>query len=414
MKTDTQANLSDSFYSQKKYTATVILLCIGYFIDFYDLTIFSASYVNVFRDLFHIYDITEIQKLYLHISSIYTAGIFVGAILFGVLGDKFGRILIIRYSILIYSIAMIASVFSHSIELFTLLRFICGVGLATEFATSSVLINELFVDKKASQFTSFLYFCGVLGGMTATYIGWLSWQVMYLFGGVAGIIIYLLRKNIYESLIYLNMNKQVGKGQLLQLINNFPKLIKFIRLWLLIVPFNFLIVIMFMLPRFMPINDDLAQLVKVLLIGFFIGNLISSIACNYVVNWFKDFRQFLWFHLVLFVLLIPSYVIIAKNYYFLYAIGLGLLGGGPVAVWIQVVVRSYGANIRSTASNSLFAAGRASAIVFNLLIVNWLYSPKIFQAQVIGLTIIVAGLFLLALLFTANNYNTNMEYLEQQ
>ena len=55
--------VSDNFNKNNKYTLTLILLCFGYFIDFYDLTIFSASYVNVFRDSFKIYDISHTQQL---------------------------------------------------------------------------------------------------------------------------------------------------------------------------------------------------------------------------------------------------------------------------------------------------------------------------------------------------------------
>lgn len=397
----------------KKHTITIVLLCIGYFIDFYDLTIFSASYVNVFRDLFHIYDNFAIQRLYLQISSFYVAGIFCGAILFGVLADKIGRTATIRYSILLYSTAMIASVFANSIVLFTLLRFISGLGLAAEFATSSVLINELVPPKRASLYNSFLYFCGILGGMSATYLGAISWQCMYLCGGFAGIIIYVLRKNIYESLIFLNLKSGIAKGNFLGLFNSWHKILKFVRLLLLIVPFNFMIVVMFIYPRFMNINGDLALLTRQLLSGFFIGNLVSTIAYNFIIRKFKDFRFFLLFNIIIFAIVMPLFNYVNTQFYYVYALMLGFLGGGLPTVWIQLVVKSYGTNIRSTASNVLFAAGRLTSILFNVLLVGWIAVPQKFRFNIVLTIVIIVLLVLISLLYTKNNYNDNMEYVER-
>ncbi|MBY0378804.1 MAG: MFS transporter [Burkholderiales bacterium] len=395
-----------------KYMMTIILLCVGYFIDFYDLTIFSASYVSVIRESFGIYDMVSIQRLYLFISSVYTIGIFCGAVVFGVFGDKLGRITMIRYSILLYSIAMIVSVFTKSIPVFTFLRFISGVGLAAEFATSSVLIHELLPFKRASLYNSFLYFCGILGGITATYLGIISWQAMYLVGGFSGIILFLLRKKIYESLLFLHLDKKIIKGNFLQLFNSRAKLAKFLRLFILIVPFNFLIVIMFMYPRFMNVHGELAHLTRDLLTGFFIGNLISTICCNFVINKFRDFRAFLLINIIMFVLVMPLYSLINDRYYLLYTIFLGLLGGGLPTVWIQVVVKSYGTNIRSTASNTLFAFGRLSGILFNIFIANWISHSETFQIKVIGAVLIIAILVILSIVLTKNNYDSNVGFIE--
>ncbi|MCE2705786.1 MAG: MFS transporter [Proteobacteria bacterium] len=406
--------VSDNFNKNNKYTLTLILLCFGYFIDFYDLTIFSASYVNVFRDSFNIYDISHTQQLYLKISSFYTVGIFCGAIFFGVLGDKVGRTAMIRYSILLYSIAMILSIFTHSIAVFTFLRFVAGAGLAAEFATSSVLINELLPTKSASKYTSLLYFCGILGGMTATYFSSISWKFMYLFGGVAGFIIFIARKKIFESGLFLKLNDNISRGNILELFNNWVSVFKFCRLLLLIMPFNFLITIMFIYPRFMQLDGDLGDLTRVLLTGFFIGNLISTIACNIIISKFKDYRVFILVNIFIFLVAMPTFWLINGKWFFPYAIVLGLLGGGLPTAWIQLVIKSYGTNLRSTASNTLFAFGRLSGIGFNLIISVWLVAPKTFHIHVIFAVVGIVFLVLLALIRTPNNYIKNMEYIESK
>ncbi|MGL4347694.1 MAG: MFS transporter, partial [Chitinophagaceae bacterium] len=129
---------------------TVVLLCMGYAMDFYDLTIFSVGYYDISRELFGIYDVNMIQKLRLSITNWQNLGVVLGAFFFGALGDKIGRVKIIKYSILLYSLSTLLSPFIQNIFLFTALRFLAGVGLACEFSTSNVLITELLSKKWAN------------------------------------------------------------------------------------------------------------------------------------------------------------------------------------------------------------------------------------------------------------------------
>ena len=398
--------------NHKKFTLTIMLLCIGYFIDFYDLTIFSASYSNIIKDLFHIYDTTNIQLLYLKITNFNTAGIIVGGVLFGILGDKFGRTTVIRYSILLYSIAIIASCFTHSIAIFTFLRFLAGAGLATEFATSSVLISEMLPQNLATKSTAWLYFCGILGGMTATFLSMLSWKVMFLFGGFSGLLLYLIRKKLFESPLFLQLPGNIKKGSPWHLFKNRLNLGKTLKLAILITPFYFLISVMFILPGFMKLSADLTTLVHTLLIGFFIGNLISTIIFNYLVSKIQDFRLFLIINSILFIIVIGNFNNIPQALFFPYTIFLGLLGGGLPSVWIQLVAKSYPTNQRNTATNILYVIGRGSSIGFNVLISSWLITPKEFNAYCIITAIGITLLSILAAIFTSNACKSNIDYFD--
>lgn len=388
---------------------TIFLLCFGYFIDFYDLTIFSACYANVIKDLFHIYTPIEIQKLYLTISNYYTIGIISGAITFGILGDKFGRSYIIRYSILIYSVAIVISIFTKSIVIFTILRFTAGFGLATEFATSSVLIAELLNTKNTTTATKLLYLSGILGGITAVYIGnKFSWQIMFLFGGLIGAILYILRKQILESDLFL-LTSSGHRGNILLLINSPQQIIMLIKLFILIVPFNFIITAMFMLPGFMPISFGLERAISILLIGFFVGNIISTFSCNYIVNYFKDYRSFIWLTVFIFLITVPVFMYVSDNTFFIYYLVLGLIGGGLPTIWIQIINKEYPTNIRSTASNTLYALGRCSAVGFNLFFLNWIKKRDIFTTNIILCTLVISLLVIITLLTSKNNYARKLQ-----
>ena len=394
---------------QTRLIFTISLLCFGYFIDFYDLTFFSACYTNVIKDLFHIYNNIEIQRLYLTISNWYTVGIILGAITFGILGDKFGRSYIIRYSILIYSIAIILSVFTKSIILFTILRFISGFGLATEFATSGVLIAELLSTKNTTIATKLLYLSGVIGGITAVYIGnMFSWKTMFLFGGLIGIVLYILRKQILESKLFLLITDQ-SRGNILLLINSPEQIIKLFKLFILIVPFNFIISAMFMLPSYMPISFALDRAIAILLVGFFLGNIVSTFFCSYIVTYFKDYRSFIWLTLIIFFISIPAFVFITDQTFFFYNFGLGLIGGGLPTIWIQMINKEYPTNIRSTASNTLYALGRVSTVGFNLLFLTWIKNRQIFITNTIICTVIISVLIVLVLLTSKNTYTEELQ-----
>lgn len=398
-------------YNYRQYTLTIILLCVGYYIDFYDLTIFSASYTNIIQDLFHIYNKTEIQLLYLKITNFNTAGIIIGGITFGILGDKFGRSTVIRYSILIYSISTIASCYTHSIAIFTLLRFLAGVGLATEFATSSVLISEMLPKDLAVKSTAWLYFCGILGGMSATFLSMVSWNVMFLCGGFGGFILYIARKKLFESPLFLEIPTQTKRGNPWLMFNNIPNLLKTLKLIILITPFYFLIAVMFIFPSFMHLSNDLSGTIHKLLIGFFIGNLVSTIAWNYWASLVKSFSWFFIINSIAFVIILSGFHFVSDSWFFIYSLALGLLGGGLPSIWIQVVAKSYGTNQRNTSTNILYVLGRGSGIIFNLLISAWLVSPKNFGLYSIITTIILATISIIVILNTKNVYKTDVDYL---
>lgn len=393
----------------KRLVLTLALLCFGYFIDFYDLTLFSACYSSVIKDLFHITDEIKVQQLYLTISNIYTLGIILGSVTFGILGDKFGRSNIIRYSILIYSSAIILSVFTSSIAIFSVLRFISGFGLATEFATSSVLIAELLSTKKTASATKFLYLSGVLGGMSAVYIGnKFSWQTMFLFGGLIGITLYILRKQILESTLFI-LNRHKSNGNILSLINSPEKISKLLKLFILIIPFNFIITAMFMLPSFMPLSYNLQRAVAILLVGFFSGNIISTYLSSFIVNYFKDYRSYIWLSMGIFLFTLPFFTWVTDGVFFLYSIALGLIGGGLPTVWIQMINKEYPTSIRSTASNTLYALGRLSALIFNLLFLSWLPHKGAFITNTIASVFIITALLIIALLTLPNTYPTPLQ-----
>ncbi|MWW91864.1 MFS transporter, partial [Francisella tularensis] len=267
----------------------LVILCLGYFIDFYDLTVFSVSYVDLLKQQFGIFDSTKIQQTYYLINNIQMVGILVGAIFFGILADKFGRITVIKYSILLYSLTTLLCIFVNNIYIFMLLRFLAYLALASEFAVSSVLIVEFFPPKLAAWGMSLLYILGVLGGMFATFLGVFSYKIMFIFGGFAGLGIYAFRRVLEESPYFIELytsDRFKNAGSIVFLLRNYSK--PLILNFLITLPYFFVITVMLALVKFIATDIDFASLVKMFLFGFFVGNIISCIFSGIYNQYFKS------------------------------------------------------------------------------------------------------------------------------
>ncbi|MEP7170215.1 MAG: MFS transporter, partial [Bacteroidota bacterium] len=118
----------------------VIVAALGYFVDIYDLILFSIVRVPSLKALGVAPEnlLTEGTKL---INS-QMIGMLVGGLLWGIMGDKKGRVSVLFGSILLYSVANIFNAYVTSIEMYKWMRFIAGVGLAGELGAGITLVNE--------------------------------------------------------------------------------------------------------------------------------------------------------------------------------------------------------------------------------------------------------------------------------
>ncbi|AJC49121.1 MFS transporter [Allofrancisella guangzhouensis] len=385
----------------KKNTKWILaILCLGYFIDFYDLTVMSVSYVDLFKEQFGILNSTSIQQMYYLTNNVQMAGILIGAILFGILADRFGRITVIKYSILLYSVTTILTIFVGNIYVFLFLRFLAYLGLASEFAVSTVLIVEFFPPKLAAWGMSLLYILGVLGGIVATFLGVFSYKFMFIFGGVAGLGIYAVRKVLEESpyFIQLYMSERFkNAGNIFFLFKKYtkPLLLNF----LITIPYFFVITVMFALIKFIASDIDFATLVKVFLFGFFTGNIISCILSGIYNQFFKSPNLFFVVNIAIFLLSIFMYRYISSATIFIYGITIGLIGGGYNIMWAQYAAGEFPTEIRSLSCNMIFALGRTSSIFFGILLAYWITDENSFRSKINTMAVAIAVMVLMIIFF---------------
>ena len=123
------------------FSAIVVVAALGYFVDIYDLILFSIVRVESLNAL----GITAKEAVTnegLYLINMQMGGMLLGGVLWGVLGDKRGRLSVLFGSILIYSLANLANGLVQTVEQYAWLRLIAGIGLAGELGAGITLVSE--------------------------------------------------------------------------------------------------------------------------------------------------------------------------------------------------------------------------------------------------------------------------------
>src|SRR5579872_3639045 len=128
-------------HPQRAISLAVLVAALGYFVDIYDLLLFSIVRISSLKSM----GVPEAELLGTGsmLLSMQMGGMLVGGILWGILGDKKGRLSVLFGSIILYSLANFANGFVQSVEQYAVLRFIAGIGLAGELGAGITLVSEL-------------------------------------------------------------------------------------------------------------------------------------------------------------------------------------------------------------------------------------------------------------------------------
>jgi len=210
------------------FSIPVIVAALGYFVDIYDLLLFSIVRISSLRSM----GVSEQDMLAQgeFLIRIQMFGLLVGGIIWGIMGDKRGRLSVLFGSILLYSLANIANGFATTVTQYAVLRFIAGIGLAGELGAGITLVSETLPTKLRGYGTTLVASVGLMGAVLANYIAkTFDWQVAYFIGGGLGLILLVARVSVFESGIFLKIKEQhVERGNFFQLFNQKQRLIKFI------------------------------------------------------------------------------------------------------------------------------------------------------------------------------------------
>ena len=409
---------------QKQYgifSLPVIVGSLGFFVDIYDLLLFSIVRKSSFRDLGVAAD--AMKNMGERIISWQMLGLTIGGILWGILGDKKGRKSVLFGSICIYSLATIANGFVKDIDQYTWLRFIAGLGLAGELGASITLTSELLPKEKRGIAAAIIATSGVMGTIAAYFVYILSnenWRLCYFIGGGMGIALLFLRMGVLESRMYDTMkNKKVPVGNYWMLLNNRDRFIRYLRSILIGLPVWYIIGVI------ISFSDEFAKQFKIT--GFdqpkalmlqYVALAFGDMAAGFFSNIIKSRKKTLFIYYGITALFVAVFFIFrgggsAFNMY-LICMGLGF-GSGISVLYITMSAEQFGTNLRATAAISIPNLVRGFLPLI-LILFQFLRSQRVFDdyvtgAWVTGTIVLVVGF--VAVLYTKESFGKDLDFVEQ-
>ena len=196
---------------------TVLVCGLGYFVDIYDLILFSIvrpeslAAIGVLPG-----GIQDASEMILNAQMV---GMLIGGLLFGILADKKGRLSVLLGSILMYSVMNIANAFVTSVPMYATFRFLSGIGLAGELGVAITLVSEVMPKHSRGYGTTIVASMGILGAVGAYAVHQLTdWRVAFIIGGVLGLCLLGMRVRVRESGMFNNIeDKPVSRGNFLMI-----------------------------------------------------------------------------------------------------------------------------------------------------------------------------------------------------
>ncbi|MBC7827680.1 MAG: MFS transporter [Chitinophagaceae bacterium] len=394
----------------------VMVAALGYLVDMYDLFLFSIVRVPSLKAIgFNGDDLLSNGVLLLNVQM---AGLLLGGIFWGILGDKRGRLSVLFGSIIIYSLANIANGFVHTIDQYVVLRFIAGIGLAGELGAGITLVAETLPKEIRGYGTTLVATMGVLGAILAYFITDLTdWRVSYFIGGGLGLLLLILRMKVFESSMFKSIKeRKIQKGNMLMLFNNRERFSRYFKCILVGLPIWFVVGILITFsPEFgkaLGIKEPVEAGKAVMLA--FSGQVLGDICSGFMSQYLKSRKKAIAVFLMLSMIFILVYLLYPSQELFIFYAICTCLGfaNGYWTLFITISAELFGTNLRSTVATTAPNFVRGAIIPLTAAFL-WL-KPQlgtIYSALSVGMVALIISL--LALWFLDETFSKDLNYVEE-
>lgn len=397
----------------------VFVAALGYFVDVYDLLLFSiVRHTSVMSLGATAETIIEDSA---HIINWQMSGLLIGGILWGVIGDKKGRLKVLFGSIVLYSVANILTSYVQTVDQYAYCRFIGGIGLAGELGAGITLVSEMLPKSKRGIATSMIAGIGLSGAVFAyfTFNYTNDWRLCYQIGGVMGFMLLLLRVKVSESFMFESAKlANINKGNFFMFFTSKKRFKKYSTAILIGLPTWFVIGVLvnysnkFATGLYGKNLIDSGRSIMFAYIGIAIGDLLVG----YVSQYFKSRKKAL---LIFYILSIIGMVLFFSSYNnsddSMYAICAFLgFSTGFWAIFNQMAAEQFGTNLRATAATTIPNMVRGALPLINFLfldILQKMFGWSIVQSGIFT-GIVVMSITLIAFVFTEETYHKDLDYLE--
>jgi len=405
------------------FNVLVVVAALGYFVDIYDLVLFGivrkASLIGI-----GITDETLQTTIGASLLNWQMGGMLIGGILWGILGDKKGRVSVLFGSILMYSVANIANGFiadvhfMDQVQLYALLRFVAGIGLAGELGAGITLVSETLKKEQRGYGTMLVATIGISGAVVANLVaGNFDWKISYFVGGGMGLALLLLRFGAYESGMFKNVKvSTASKGNFLSLFSSWKKTKKYLSIILIAVPVWYVVGILMIfspeLGKVMGLNNISAgDAIMYSYIGITLGDLASGLLSQIIKSRIKALRIFM----LMTVFFTICYFLFSFQSLFMFYTIAGLVGfaTGYWAVFITTASEQFGTNIRATVTTTApnFVRGSVILLTSGFQFFHYLTGNMILSAIVMG--VLTFTISFIALAGLDETFNKDLDYIEE-
>ena len=360
---------------------TVAVAALGYFVDIYDLQLFNIVSKSSLLGV-GITDPHELEEWDYLLFLWQMGGMLVGGLLWGWLGDTKGRRNILFGSILLYSLANIANAFVTTTEMYSVVRFIAGLGLAGELGAAITLVSELMEKEKRGLGTMIVVTMGALGAVAAVFISKINWQIAglenwqlsYIIGGVLGLLLLGLRMGTFESNTFTETQQMdIKRGRWTMLFATKERALRYLACITIGLPVWYCVGILIKFSKKFALLDHLEIEVSTAIVftylGLSFGDLLSSLISQYL----KSRKKTVFIYLILTVGVVSYYLYgpssSANLFYFLcFMIGTGT---GYWALFVSMSAELFGTNLRATVASTTPNFVRGAVVPLVLTFKAW-------------------------------------------
>lgn len=339
------------------FSVTVLVAALGYFVDIYDLLLFQIVRVRSLQDLG--LSAAEVKSQGEFIISVQMIGLMIGGIIWGVMGDKRGRLSVLFGSIVLYSLANIVNGLVTTTEQYALTRFIAGIGLAGELGAGITLVAELIHKDKRGLSTSLVAGIGLTGAVAAYFISQnFHWRVCYFIGGGLGFCLLILRISVFESSMFQRIKAlPVQRGNFLMFFTDGKRFRKYVLAILIGLPTWYVIGIL------VAFSNDFGKALGIrenidpgrATMFAYVAIAIADILVGFVSHWLRSRKKALFLFYALTAIAIFFYFnqqngSAAGMYVICAALGFGT---GFWAIFVTMAAEQFGTNLRATAATTV-------------------------------------------------------------
>lgn len=397
------------------FQLAVVVSALGFFVDVYDLLLFGIIRKPSLTDLG--LSPSEVLLQGEWIISIQMIGLLVGGILWGIIGDKKGRLNVLFGSILIYSVANILNGMVTSIGQYMVMRFIAGVGLAGELGAGITLISELLPKEKRGVAAAMIASFGILGAVTAYFMKEMFlWRTCYYIGGAMGLLLLILRIRVHESGLYAQLRTQaVERGNFLMFFNKRDRFLRYARCILIGLPAWYIIGVLVTFSdqfgtAFGIDGIDPGKAIMFLYLAIAFGDLSVGLLSQRLKS--RKKALFVFYGITIFFAMLFFLQHGSAAQFYMICAGLGY-GTGFTVVYITMSAEQFGTNLRASAAISIpnMVRGALPLIILLFKFIRTLTGDYVTGGWVTG--VLLMGVAVIAAIYTEETFGKDLNFVER-